>query len=99
MLALRRYGSAGLALIGLIGCRAKASASQCEQLIDRYAQLVVTERFQDASARQIEVERDREKTEARGDDAFKNCSSEVSQAEFACAMRAPTAEAFEKCLE
>jgi len=30
----------------------------------------------------------REKSEARGDDAFKNCSSEVSQAEFECAMRA-----------
>ena len=42
---------------------------------------------------------EREKSEARGDDAFKNCSSEVSRAEFDCAMQAPTADAFEKCLE
>ncbi len=80
-------------------CRPKASPTQCEQLVDRYAQLVVTEKFPDASAAQIGSERDREKREARGDDAFKNCSSEVSQTEFACAMRAPNADAFEKCLE
>jgi hypothetical protein len=81
------------------GCKPKASGAQCDQLLERYAQLVVTERFADASAEQIKAEREREKSEARGDDAFKNCSSEVSQAEFACAMRAPTADALEKCLE
>ncbi len=81
------------------GCRPKATATQCDQLLDRYAQLVVTEKFPDASTEQIGSERDREKREARGDDAFKNCSSEVSQAEFACAMRAANADAFEKCLE
>jgi hypothetical protein len=81
------------------GCKAKASSSQCEELIDRYASLVVTEKFPDASAAQIETERQREKSEARGDDSFKNCPSEVSQAELECAMKAPTADVFEKCLE
>jgi hypothetical protein len=80
-------------------CKAKASASQCDQLIDRYATLVVTEQHPDASATMIQKEQEHEKSEARGDDAFKNCSSEVSQAEFDCAMRAPNADAFEKCLE
>lgn len=80
-------------------CKTKASASQCDQLIDRYATLVVTEKFADASAAQIQTEQAREKGAARGDDAFKNCSSEVSQAEFECAMRAANPDAFEKCLE
>jgi hypothetical protein len=61
--------------------------------------LVVTAKLPDASAATIDAEREREKAEARGDDAFKNCSSQVSQAEFDCAMRAPNADAFEKCLE
>jgi len=82
-----------------VGCKAKASASQCDQLLERYAQLVVTERYPDASPSQIKSFHDQEKREARGDDAFKNCSSEVSQPEFDCAMRAPTADTFEKCLE
>jgi hypothetical protein len=80
-------------------CRPKASATQCDQLLERYAQLVVTEKFPDASADQIGSERERERREARGDDAFKNCSSEVSQVEFACAMSAPSTHVFEKCLE
>jgi hypothetical protein len=80
-------------------CRPKASEAQCDQLLERYAQLVVTEKWPDASATQIEAERDREKSEARGDDAFKNCSSQVSQAEFECAIHAPNPDAFEKCLE
>ena len=81
------------------GCKQKASASQCDQLLDRYATLVVTEKRPEASAADIQAEQQHEKSEARGDDAFKNCSSEVSQAEFQCAMHAPTADAFEKCLE
>ena len=87
------------AALSATGCKAKASSSQCETLIDRYAELVVTEKFPDASAGQVEAERQREKVEARGDDAFKNCPSEVSQAELSCAMQAKTADAFEKCLE
>jgi hypothetical protein len=81
------------------GCKPKASASECDQLLDRYAELVVTERIADAGDDRIKAEREREKSEARGDDAFKNCSSEVSHAEFECAMRAPSADALEKCLE
>lgn len=81
------------------GCKPKASSSECDALLDRYAQLVVLEKFPDASATQIEGERARERTEARGDDAFKNCSSEVSRAELQCAMMATTPDAMLKCLE
>jgi hypothetical protein len=103
--SVRAISIAALATLGALaaagggGCKAKASAAQCDQLLDRYAQLVVTEKYPDAAASAIEAERLRERTEARGDDAFKNCSSEVSRAEFECAMRAGAAEAFLKCLE
>jgi hypothetical protein len=91
---------AGLALaLASAGCKPKASSSECDALLDRYAQLVVVEKFPDASSEQIEGERARERTEARGDDAFKNCSSEVSRAELECAMKATTPDAMLKCLE
>jgi hypothetical protein len=83
----------------VVACKSKATATQCDQLIDHYAELVVMEKFPDASADLVRAERERERREARGDDAFKNCSSEVSQTEFACAMRAASADALEKCLE
>jgi hypothetical protein len=81
------------------GCKPKATPSQCDELIERYATLVVTEKYPDASPEQIRAEQAHEKSEARGDDAFKNCPSEVSRVEFQCAMGAPNADAFEKCLE
>jgi hypothetical protein len=80
-------------------CRPKITATQCDQLLDRYAELVVTEKFPDASILEINAERERERGEARGDDAFKNCRSEVSAAEFECAISAKSADALEKCLE
>jgi hypothetical protein len=88
-----------LACAVLPACKRKATATQCDQLLDRYATLVVQEKFPDAGPDRIKAEQDREKNEARSDDAFKNCSSEVSQAELDCAMRAATADAIEKCLE
>ncbi len=106
MLAVtHRFGATGaLALAGAAalapcGCKAKATAAECDRLLDRYAELVVIEKYPDAGAKDIEAERARERSEARGDDAFKNCSSEVSRAEYECAMHAATADAFEKCLE
>jgi hypothetical protein len=81
------------------GCKKKVDASQCNQLIDRYATLVVSERHPDASADQIKSEQLRERDEARGDDNFRSCVSEVTRLEFDCAMAAKTTAAFEKCLE
>ena len=83
----------------LAACKQKATPSQCDQLLERYASLVVLEKFPDAGPDRIKTEQEHEKNEARSDDAFKNCSSEVSRAELECAMRAATADALEKCLE
>jgi hypothetical protein len=83
----------------LPACKPKITSAQCDTLVDRYAQLVVTEKLPDAGAETIKAEQERERGEARGDDSFKNCTSEVSRAEFDCAMHAATADAIEKCLE
>ncbi len=81
------------------GCRKKASAAQCSELLDHFAERVVAERFPDASAELVAAERARERAEANGDDAFKNCPSEVQTDEYACAMRAQTPPEIIKCLE
>lgn len=81
------------------GCRKKVSAKQCEELLDRFAELVVKERFADAGADVIAKERTRERAEAVGDDAFKNCTSEVQVDEYTCAVKASSSEALIKCLE
>jgi hypothetical protein len=92
--------SAILALsVASAGCRKKVSAQQCDELLDRFAELVVTERFPDAGADVIAAERTRERQEAKAADELKNCASQVQASEHACAMKAQTSEALIKCLE
>ena len=88
-----------LACVLLAGCKKKVTPAQCEAIVDRYAELVVKEKMPDASAETIASERTREKSEAHGDEVFKNCAAEVDLRDYDCAMKAATPEALEKCLE
>jgi hypothetical protein len=98
-LALLGAGTLVLIVLGGPGCKKKATQPQCDELLDRFAELVVKERFPDAGAAEVEKERARERNEAKADQAFKNCTSEVQAAEHACAMKAATSEALIKCLD
>jgi hypothetical protein len=88
-----------LAPSALGGCKKKVTQAQCEQLLDRYATLVVREKIKDAPADVLKAEQLREREAARADDDFKNCTAELSADDYACAMSATTADALEKCLE
>jgi len=81
------------------GCKKKVTPTQCEAIVDRDAELVVKEKMPDASAETIAAERTREKSEAHGDEVFKNCAAEVEPDDYDCAMKATTPAALEKCLE
>ncbi|HEY8075735.1 MAG TPA: hypothetical protein VIF62_16530 [Labilithrix sp.] len=102
---MNRAKLGGIALIvafaigGVSACKKKVSQPQCDEMIDRFAELVVKEQHPDAGAAEIAKERDRERNEAKADQAFKNCTSEVQTNEHACAMKASTSEALIKCLE
>lgn len=100
MHALKAAGGIALALAILqaAACKDKVSQPQCDALIDHFAQLVVTERFPDASADTVNAERARESSEAKGD-VLRNCTSEVQPSEHACAMKATSSDAVIKCLE
>ena len=102
----RRIGVTGLLLVAslamagsVMSCKRKVSQKQCDELLDRFSTLVVKERFPDAGPDALATEQTRERSEAKSDDAFKNCTSEVQADEHACAMKAATSEALIKCLE
>jgi hypothetical protein len=84
---------------GAAACKKKASAQECDALLDHFAELVVKERFPDAGPEVITKERARERQEAKAADELKNCTSEVTPVEHACAMKASSSEAVIKCLE
>lgn len=89
---------ASLALGAMTSCKRKVSEKQCDELLDRFAEMVVKERFPDAGPEVVAAERLRERTEAKGDE-LRNCTSEVQAEEHACAMKAKSSEALIKCIE
>lgn len=93
-------GGGMVAFVALLACcHAKATPAQCDAILDRYAELLTTEHAPDASAETIAAEKKREREESRGDDDFRNCTSQVEESDYECAMKAKTAEALEHCLE
>lgn len=85
------------ALTALAGCRKIASQPQCDQMLDRYVDLLVAET--DAGADAQATTRARAKELAETDDDFRSCASKIETRQYDCAMKATTADAFEKCLE
>lgn len=83
----------------LLGCKRKASTDECAALVAHYAELVVREAKPDASPEVVLAEKAREQREAQSDEAFRNCPTEVSAEELACALRAQTTNAVLRCLE
>lgn len=99
MHALKTSLFAACLLVTAGGCRERVTQTQCDQLVGRFAELVVRERIPDASPAVVEAEQKREREEAVHEDVLRNCTTEVQPDEFRCAMAAPNADAFEKCLE
>ncbi|MDF2693565.1 MAG: hypothetical protein K0S65_1948 [Labilithrix sp.] len=100
---VRALGALALASLSLAlvtsGCKKKISQSQCDEVLEHFAELVVKERFADAGPEAIAAERVRERQEAKNADEFKNCTTEVQANEHDCAMKAQTSDALIKCLE
>lgn len=83
-----------------VGCNRKINAKQCDDLVDRYAELEMKVREPhkpDAGSEADELTA--EKKAARTDDAFKNCTTEITATEFTCAMKAASAPELLRCLE
>jgi hypothetical protein len=81
------------------GCKERVSGAQCNELLTKFAELVVKEKLPQAPPETIRAEQAREREEAARDDNFKNCTTELRADEYRCAMAATTPEGLIKCLE
>jgi hypothetical protein len=104
LVRVSRIGSSALLLLCLAsvavgGCKGRVDRAQCDQLLGRFAELVVKEKMPGAAPDTVLAEQARERAEAASDDSFKNCPTELRIEDYRCAMAATTAEALLKCLE
>jgi hypothetical protein len=88
-------------LLGVLasGCKDRVSRAQCDELLGRFAELVVKEKMPNAAPDAVLEEQARERDEAARDDNFKNCTTELRVEEYRCAMAASAPETMLKCLE
>jgi hypothetical protein len=82
-----------------LGCHEKITGRECEALVDRYAELVVLRKMPGAPREVVEKAQKLVIEEAKGDEGFRNCTTQIGKSEYACAMAAMTPEAIESCLE
>jgi hypothetical protein len=97
--ALRIFFLAALIALATSSCKKKATPAECDALIDRFAVLAAKESLPDASDEEVRAAQKQAHDEAANDDDFRACAGRVTHDELACAMAAPSADAFERCLQ
>jgi hypothetical protein len=76
-----------------------ATQAQCNAIVDRYVDLTVHAEAPDASVAEVSALKEKVREMAETDEDFRSCATHVESAQYDCAMRAPSADAIEKCLE
>lgn len=94
----RLSGAAGLCLGLLSSCGEPLAPAECNQLLDRYTELLVREERRTVSDEEVERSKASARLKAAGSHEFAKCSSKVSRRQWDCAMKAPSVDEVERCL-
>ena len=82
----------------LCSCSKPLSDKDCNALLDRYVQMLVSSDRPKTSAGELHKLQVQARSRARSDPAFVECSEQVSRGAFECAMQAPNVDRMEQCL-
>lgn len=89
----------------MLACNGKATRAECTQMIDKYVDMLVAGDPELANLPPAEMHAAREMKKAlrKADPAYKRvqdqCESEISKSEYRCAMKAPTPETWQACID
>jgi hypothetical protein len=87
-----------LLLLLASGCGKRLEASECQQLLDHYVELLLRDDRPKSSAGEILRVQQEAHKKAERDPAFHQCRDRVSRSGFDCAMDAKDANRLEQCL-
>jgi hypothetical protein len=88
-----------------LGCGGRASKQECEQMLDKYLDMVMAEEPELAKLPpdQKKVARDMKravrKAEPSYQKVFSQCEAEITKKEYRCAMAAPNPNVWESCID
>jgi hypothetical protein len=87
------------------GCKGKVNAGECTQMLDRYVDMTIAAQPDLAALppAQQQIARDMKREVKKGEKSYRQveeqCEREVSRSEYDCAMKAPTPNDWEACIE
>ena len=85
-------------LVFVTGCGKRLEATECQQLLDHYVELLLRDDRPKSSAGEILRLQQEARKKAERDPAFSECRERVSRKSFACAMDAQDTNKLEQCL-
>jgi hypothetical protein len=99
VVAARALFAAG-ALFTMAACNREGPRARCHKMLDRYATLLTAEGVPGQAVGHVS-ERDTAALRAAltSEEGLQKCEAELDDARYTCAMAAPTADAYERCLE
>lgn len=97
----------GLAVVALValGCNGRASKKDCEEMLDKYLDMVMAEDpgLDKLPPEQKKTVRDMKravrKAEPSYQKVFSQCEAEITKKEYRCAMAAPNPNVWESCID
>lgn len=97
-------GLAGLGLV-LVACNGKASRADCTEMLDKYLEMTISadEGLAELSPAEQQAAREMKKALRKGEPSYRRvqdqCETEISKREYRCAMKAPTPETWQACID
>jgi hypothetical protein len=91
--------------LSLLACNGKVSRAECTEMLDRYIDMTVAGEPGLADLPEPEVRAAREqkkalrKSDARYVRVHQQCEAEISRREHRCAMKAPSPETWQACID
>jgi hypothetical protein len=104
LLAPRTLVGPFVALV-LLGCNGRASKKDCEEMLDKYLDMVMAEEpgLDKLPPEQKKTVRDMKravrKAEPSYQKVFSQCEVEITKKEYRCAMAAPNPNVWESCID
>ena len=89
----------------LLGCNGKATKEQCSEMIDKYLDMTIASEpgLADLSPAEERAAREMKKALRKNEPSYARvstqCETEITKAEYRCAMKANTPETWQACID
>ena len=89
----------------LAACNGKATKEQCNEMLDKYLDMTIAGEpgLTDLSPAELRAAREMKKALRKNEPSYARvatqCETEITKAEYRCAMKAPTPETWQACID